>query len=1800
MAKGEGGGWRPGGGSGPVRRGPKADWMPTAQKPKSRKRPILIAGLFLLFAAILIGIWFLVEFLRPPSPPVLLIITTDPSPDAPNLHAPIDPYGWMSGRDLEKWSERNRDASTESERAHVPMASNGTDKFRTDDITSVESLADWVLGETSHSGQFRKPSDTAIIYFGLHTGADANRPYLYVNKGQRFDVEQLLQSISQKLASTKTKVLVMFDPARQTPEPTRGHLHDGFVQAMKSKEMNDALLAMGNITVILGCDEGERAWESEELKRTAFAHAVIQGLGGKATPTAQKYLSALDLYEYVRDGVRNWSSQNRPTSQNPVLLPLGDAGKQRAAGTTLMLHRVTEDDKPATFDPMPGLSEQWKKYGEAAARGVPGPEVYSPRHWRRYRELLIRYEQTVRSGHTESADAVARAMRAELDAIEKSRTASYIGASRTASAPMWQASGAAPVITKQYDSELVPLGRSFLGSGTEETLQAVRAAINRPDLRDHRMAYSDFLIQAATRALPDNEIVKQVPAADDKTNTSPLKRRAKLLRAIWADEPIRPPNVQLFLMLDQFAELSKEPWPVEADPGTGKMLWQRALILREHAEEAALGPVAADKHPYSEAVWQVVQDVVKSADVSRRRAEDMLFALPEQRGEIFNHFAAAEKKYNYAKKRAEEIRDALALRDEVMADLPFLGRWVVFEDEERYDPKPLPKLWADVHALAEAIDKLPPERAEADAIPDQERFARLQSLVGSVRTGYAALASRYESMLAGKAKDPVSLQNDWLLREKLLLVPPLRGRADPISMLRRDEIVRANRIATQGFDSGKNKTASEANDKRQRDINRRERAIALGYLALSELGKSVADTQKVENIKLSSWDVIGGEVNKINEKSWTESARVGAQLLEQHLALAKRADVAATHADAAQSERFSRGAVLPELRDGDEPAVINRNHRWQVLFAGQAHRTVLDHWYDEPESTRPRYYKSVSEAFLTPPAPTDKEGDAAQQKLFGMTDSQYAAFKELRDAGELDILPSADTASWTTERQRRVTFALTTKTIPPDSSAVIWAALEPKDVPNRKISLIPEKLARQLWPLQQNKADTLVSMLEPPRDGKAIRESATVRRKVFFRGQYKKADATAELKRVPDVIATHVRAQTEAPRVAFMGPNDIDVGIVSIIIDYSPSMTAKIPGQEKSRLDRLWEELHTILKGLPDGTKLRVRGFGVAPPNPNAVPKALPYETAATAGKANVNKDGKDPGDDGKTVYPGTFDRTVHEPYTVDWGANKIALGAFLQRLQQFPKHFTDLGPDKRAGVYSPVVRSMVNAVKEDFEEARDNQRKVLIVLTDGADNSDWVYQGGKHVGYSHDASLKALEKEFDTGGGRGVAAHIFLIKDELALQDKEIEKFQAAAKGKLGKFDPPGSIHFEEVDKFAQTLNDYLRPRVLVAADGRRELETHYRFDDPEPVRERAWWSDPLTELRYDTFVRRRPPDTPYRIELANGDRMLVRVSRPDPKQPPVFERLLWGQYRTFGKELIASGRVLKEPVNGWLMSIPRYRGTTAGHQSDYRDENGRHTLDLTAAVENKPAAGLKLLNQPAPAFAWWELASDTVRSPGATVYWWREYKNPAPSWRIRRWNWVDANDGEQLAKGKLTGWVESRAGAFSPRDVTTLEAVGEAANAAAGGEQEGRKWTEKWESPDWTVQFTWEMHRFSTDPDSPEPNKEEKLCLAVRIYSKRTDKLPDGKKVAPYFVQVDETLTEEHRFFREFGAYTGYFDLKGTPPDSAKGRRVRLYSVADLADPKSGTMLELPLAGVKASAQDPVLPYWDEPLIPQPIKSP
>ena len=241
----------------------------------------------------------------------------------------------------------------EEKKRHAPTTSDGSNELKNDETFKTEQeLAKWAVDKAHASF---KPSETAIIYFGLHTGADGKGAFLYANKGRRFHVGLLLKAISEGMGDTK--VLVLFDPARLLPDPAHGQLSDGFVDGVKA--LNDEIAGYRNLSVILGCDSGERGWESEELRRTAFAHAVIEALGGRAKPSDENTITARDLYDSVKRDTEEWTRRNRPSVQHPVLLPSTDIGEQRAGGTKLALHHTLDAEAVAAVrDPLPAIATQ--------------------------------------------------------------------------------------------------------------------------------------------------------------------------------------------------------------------------------------------------------------------------------------------------------------------------------------------------------------------------------------------------------------------------------------------------------------------------------------------------------------------------------------------------------------------------------------------------------------------------------------------------------------------------------------------------------------------------------------------------------------------------------------------------------------------------------------------------------------------------------------------------------------------------------------------------------------------------------------------------------------------------------------------------------------------------------------------------------------------------------------------------------------------------------------------------------------------------------------------------------------------------------------------------------------------------------------------------------------------------------------------------------------------------------------------------------------------------------------------------
>jgi len=115
----------------------------------------------------------------------------------------------------------------------------------------------------------------------------------------------------------------------------------------------------------------------------------------------------LELIEYVRPHVRDWTRDHRAARQIPLVLPRGEDGERRAKAMHLTM---TDGTVPAASAPVPWeppieVEQLWTEY-RTLARGTPPPQAYTPHIWREYEAWVLRFEELILAGDTDGARAV--------------------------------------------------------------------------------------------------------------------------------------------------------------------------------------------------------------------------------------------------------------------------------------------------------------------------------------------------------------------------------------------------------------------------------------------------------------------------------------------------------------------------------------------------------------------------------------------------------------------------------------------------------------------------------------------------------------------------------------------------------------------------------------------------------------------------------------------------------------------------------------------------------------------------------------------------------------------------------------------------------------------------------------------------------------------------------------------------------------------------------------------------------------------------------------------------------------------------------------------------------------------------------------------------------------------------------------------------------------------------------------------------------------------------------------------------
>ena len=874
------------------RRGQRYGWKlqsdaPVGQWSRRLRQVFIVLGAIACVAVIVV----LIKLLQRPHGAGLALVGADPAADFDRLDVPLDPYGWQGGNRLAEWAKGIAEQEQSRWGKLTPDVIGGdVASFKSDGFAKwAEQLADL-------------KADPLVVYFGLFGGADTTGPYLIAAGGTRLDLKLVLETFAGEQFRGR-QVVLLVDPARNTAEPQLGRLYNDCVRSLEALEPI-VQMALSKLVVICASAPSQRSWDSEEWRASAFTQAILDGLRGAAAP-GRTEVTAWDLFDYANVQTAKWTGANRPTRQTPIMLPKPDSGGRDRA-TKIQIGVKNGDVPPSDPETAPGktfaasdeLIARWKMCDELA-RTVPSPAAYTPRLWRRYRELLLRYERMSRAGEP-VASKLGQLLQDMESEIKDGRLVGRDLKSRGNS---------------------IPLAFAFDGTDNFEWTDAQKASF-RKLLETTNEAERKTQIDAIRVAADGPKLVAFLlqRAADPARTGEEISLSADLLSAIADSDrgAPRPAEGHFLLMVRAFFKEPGEKLP--------PALLHLAIETRLLAEQAAVGvqpsSSAQTAFPYSEQVTPM--DRVRAADELRRLGEDLLFASPAQWPDARTNLNEAKNRYREILDLERVRRDALAIRNECCADLPLLDRW---RGTKRYDSALITDyegVWEKLHAL-DAMLAAPTPQPDPTVVTE------------SVRNSLAGVRERFQSAVQAAIPESSILQQNWQRIEDLLAVPLIE------SKLRRQLLDQSRRISSRlNLETAIPKDATSA----ESEVPSRDAARWQARLAIAELYGP--DDKAGVALRVQS---------EFSPTEWQTAAnRIGEELANGWRQLLAASD------DADKNERASRSAVAFGAIPGPEPATINRAKRWQRLFTDLARRTTTDHWYSESIRDVP-YFRITAKRF---------------------------------------------------------------------------------------------------------------------------------------------------------------------------------------------------------------------------------------------------------------------------------------------------------------------------------------------------------------------------------------------------------------------------------------------------------------------------------------------------------------------------------------------------------------------------------------------------------------------------------------------------------------------------------------------------------------------------------------------------------------------------------------------------------------------------------------------------------------------
>lgn len=1599
----------------------------TTGEAKGSGRKILFVGLTLGCVAAVAALVWLLLVPTPPKIPTIVVVAANPTAAAVDrLDVPPDVYGWSGARKLADWTTKAAQGQRQAGVAPKLLSDNGQPYPLHD--------PNWAWVEAIAADD---KADPVVIYVGAHGTVDNDgNPSFYTggvdaagNPGL-LKLRDVLDKLGSGRLKDKKKVLVL-DPARTPPNPATGELTPLFVTRLKEDENvpdKSYVAKCENLILICASGAGERGWDSEAFGQPVFAERLQKALAGQfVAQDGRSSYTAWQLFQEVEKQTTEWTRSRRPTAQTPLLFPL-TSGKERAEKMRLGIALDDPDGAKPAVVPAPslaGLAERWTRCQELLTQNPSQPpHAYAPRLWRRYRDLLVRYDGIVRAG--QEAAPFARDLADKLDKMR---------------------------------DRIEELGKVDLASSLP-------------------YAHALPLATTGTGSVPAADAVLLAAATSTDAATKPADHLARMLHARYRDPKAANTSVKL-------------PAPAAQLVAT--------RLAADQAMPGVLGWKPGSGAPYAERLGPVIAPRVQAADRIRRQGEDRVFG-PAKQGEKDWHaeagtlLTAADTAYRTTQvELADPLRFAYQVSDRAVADLPYLAAWAAEVDGEKLTEAR--KAWDKAHKLADAVDAAGREPARADAA----RMKSLRDDAEALKADVEALEKAVDAVL-GSVSSAAVTTNLPPTESLLTLPPPLLSAANRAGLLSKFQSV------FRSLDEGEGKQQSRDADESRRKILAARRAVA-GLASLPEADRrTAADRLHAE----ADWE--------------KEASKVGVLLREKYRELATKAKFPAPPAtpeeekartaddrkrDRELAERASRLAV-PFARPGDddpEPAAEVRKARWQLLLEGLALQAAADHWYDGQQKP---YFKVAAGAFLK---------DAAKLSPAVAAGNSYvppAAVAALLAREPWSVTqPFAGPVSWTSEQDRSFTFRLDKKGWPADAEGfpAVAVGLETKTSPVSLLRLGAafKELEQLLPPGEAAVPPVPVAIASNDAVGTG---SAFITADVYFRGQRPASRIELALARRPEWTVSNVKPRAEeGAMIAVKSDDDVSVGAIAIVLDLSGSMKAAAEGTTRHKL--AVRTLLEILDSFPDGN--------------------YPSVSLRVYGLAIQGKESDDTGDNTRrTEIKQVFPKAGRPPAKMT--PEKIAelKSAAAALLTADPVYYT------------PLVRSMGEALKDGFPEGYDGP-KTLLALTDGMDTAhgqiilkdDPKRKEKATTPAEQQAIVRAVQADFEALDAFRVPIQVVFFSAREGARDQEDAEERVAREqfAAVRRFKSPGEL-WSAQDKKAllKKLDLALRPKPRLvrptgdAAEGVPAfgLPTNRVGDQPNQLRWYGRESGGVTKPaagRYelDLLGLDRQP-----VAFDDGDRLLVRIKKTgDGTQ---FSReVFFREYLPKADRTDRTRTRLDESAD-WLVAAP---------QNQILFPNNKQTLSLVTGVEYlkalSPGKG-GVLRHVRPQFLWWEVSfaaqpkpardADGDLAPFGRVENLSGY--PTPTWQLTVEDWPNAAAGRGFAEPRLRAWP-----VLSLADLNPAPTFPNPLRMPASLRTESRGTARDRNGVDYPVRVTHEEVRLRT---STKGDKGTAKCLVVRI------DYPPGKEVYASRIEVqlkDRILPvqyDEHRYYRKANGYTAF----------------------------------------------------------------